>query len=541
MNSMKRILSAILIPALCLIGLMATGCGNSGGTTEPTEPTEPEKAEIITNLPKPDMTKWQYDAEQDIYYQVGIAYCETPADEHYEQLAIFVPGTYMDADDNGGGLYTCRLNQNAELNGYTASTAPMVMELRTGGYSAAEPMTQEILNAYHGLPEVIGEYTSQGLIYVFPGCRGVMQGAPHGAADLKAAIRYLRYSDDVLAGDAESIFVFGMSGGGAMAAILGATGDSPLYDPYLKAIGAVQGASDAVCGSMGWCPITDVDTANAEYEWMMGCTRPKRTEELNALSDKLAYAYADYVNSAGFTDRDGNALTLEKSADGIYQAGSYYDYLKSVIEESLNHYLSDSGFTDKAAQEYIDGLNADKQWITYDKSKHTAAITTIADFVKTCKPASDRPVAFDGLQGKNSLFGRGKGECIHFDRILADILTELNSEYAAEYNADLKKTDSFGSSVQQRVEMYTPLYFLMESREGFQTSKVAPYWRIRSGIAQPTTSLTTEVNLALALERCSDVKSVDFETIWAQGHETAERKGGSNENFIAWVNSCMKG
>ena len=88
--------------------------------------------------------------------------------------------------------------------------------------------------------------------------------------------------------------------------MLGASGDSEMYEPYLEAIGAVQGVSDSVLGSASWCPVTSLDTANAEYEWMMGCTREGRSPEENAMSDKLAEAFAKYVNSAGFVDENGN-------------------------------------------------------------------------------------------------------------------------------------------------------------------------------------------------------------------------------------------
>ena len=149
-------------------------------------------------------------------------------------------------------------------------------------------------------------------------------------------------------------------------------------------------------------------------------------------------------------------------------------------------------------------------------------------------------VAFDQPTSENNLFGYGDGKGAHFDKILAGVLTDLNSEYAADYDSDLAKKDALGYTVEQRVNMYTPLYYLMESREGYGKSTVAKYWRIRTGINQQNTSLTTEVNLALALEHCDDVKSVDFETVWAQGHDEAERKGESTENFIKWVNACMK-
>ena len=529
---MKRVIALVLI--VVMVMLVSVGCGD---TTEKSK----TKPQAVTNLSKPDSTKWHYVEKYDIYYQTGIDYCEKPAEELYEKLAVFVPGAYMDASDNGDGTYTCKVSDNSEIKGFSATTAPILMPIETPGYASAKALNDEILTMRQDIFKQLSDYTSQGFVLVLSGCRGFSEGAPTGVTDLKAAIRYIRYADDVIAGDAESIFVYGMSGGGAQAAILGASGDSELYTPYLEAIGAVQGVSDAVAGVMAWCPVTNLDTANAEYEWMMGCTRPKRTDELNAISDKLAHAYADYVNSAGFTDENGKPLTLTESKEGIFQAGSYYDHVKGVIETSLNHYLSDRDFTADSAQEYINGLNTDKKWISYDKRTNTASITSIADFAKHCKTASDMPVAFDGLQGKHTLFGSGDGERSHFDRILADILTELNSEYAADFAADLVKANFVGHTVETRVNLYSPLFYLMKSREGYGTSNIAKYWRIRSGIEQKTNSLTTEINLALALKSCDKVDNVDFETVWAQDHTEAERSGNSTENYIAWVNTCMKG
>nr|WP_316624970.1 tannase [uncultured Ruminococcus sp.] len=529
---MKRVIALVLI--VVMVVLLSTGC--NGSTEEPETKPQP-----VTGLSKPDQTKWRYNGEFDIYYQSCIGYCEKPADEQYEQLAVFVPGAYMDANDNGDGTYTCKVSENAELNGYSATTAPILMPIDTPGYAAARALNDEILTQHQGIFEQLSDYTSQGFVLVLSACRGINEGAPAGITDLKAAIRYIRYADDVLAGDAESIFVYGMSGGGAQAAILGASGDSELYAPYLEAIGAVQGVSDAVAGVMAWCPVTNLDTANAEYEWMMGCTRPKRSDELNAISDKLAHAYAEYVNQAGFTDEGGKPMTLTESKEGIYQAGSYYDYVKGLIETSLNHYISDRNLIADSAQDYINSLNTDKNWVIYDKTANTATITSVADFAKHCKIASDQPVAFDGLQGKNTLFGSSEGERSHFDRILAEVLTEMNSEYAADFAADLAKSDSFGNTVETRVNLYSPLYYLMKSREGCGTSNVAKYWRIRSGIEQKTNSLTTEINLALALKSCDRVRAIDFETVWAQNHTEAERSGNSVENAIEWVNTCLKG
>ncbi len=552
-----------------------------------------------TGLPKIDNSKWLYNADDDVYYQIGIPYCETPADENYENLAVFVPGAYMTRASNGDGTYTCTVSSANTAGRYTAETAPVVIPVNTPGYSAMSPLTDYT---------DVSAYTGEGFIYVHAGCRGRDHGAPAGVTDLKAAIRYIRYNADVLPGDTEALFTFGMSGGGAQSAVLGASGDSALYEPYLEAIGAVQGVSDAVMGSMCWCPITNLDTADEAYEWMMGVTRSGLTEEEQAISDNLAAAFAAYINSAGFADADGNALTLEASGDGIYQGGSYYEYIRKTIERSLNNFLVDTQFPYDASassgsggpggpgggeppqgegrpegggpmgeapetegeinyeaidditrnetvselsldgiyetvQDYINALNANGEWVTYDTITNWASVSSVADFVLRQKDASKNLGAFDQLdggQGENTLFGYGDGSGAHFDATLAEILNVLGSSYAGDYAADLEKTDALGNTVDVRLNMYTPLWYLLASEEGYGTSTPAKYWRIRTGIAQGDCALPTEVDLALALRNNENVEAVNFETVWGAGHTQAERTGNSTDNFIAWVNGCMK-
>ena len=79
------------------------------------------------------------------------------------------------------------------------------------------------------------------------------------------------------------------------------------------------------------------------------------------------------------------------------------------------------------------------------------------------------------------------------------ILNELVNSYVSDFEEDLQKTDIICYTVAQRLNMYTPLYYLLESEDGYRSSTPAKHWRIRTGIAQSDTSLTTEVNLALAL------------------------------------------
>ncbi len=647
MVKVGRWIGLFLAAALILSGCSnsAAGIGSSAAQTEAeTSQAETERAgeTAVTSLPQIDSTKWQYNSDDKVYWQTGISYCENPADENYETLGIFVPAAYMNAKDNGDGTFTCKINSQVAVKGYTADSAPIVIPVNTPGYSAMEAPTDYVADS--------ASYTSAGFIYVAAGCRGRDAGAPAGVTDLKAAIRYIRYNDGVIPGDVDRVFSFGMSGGGAQSALLGATGDSEDYEPYLTAIGAVSGVSDAVTGSMCWCPITELDYADEAYEWNLGNTRTDLTEQEQTLSNGMAEAFATYINELGLKDASGNALTLTESEDGVYQSGTYYEYLKGVVETSLNNFLEDTTFPytvetrkgprgggrdqggqkpdgapgqgdpgankddnkttddlvkaapenngnapedkpsekpdDKAApqgdkapngeaapdagngapdfyamdgvdrnlatggvtlsgtyetaQDYIDALNADGTWVNYDSATNTATITSIADFTNACKRASKGIGAFDALdesQAENTLFGYGDGTTSHFDATLAELLKD-DETYGAAFTEAMEKTDSEGKTVTERGNMYNPLYYLSSYYDGYQKSTVANYWRIRTGIAQSDTSLTTEVNLMLALKNYG--ADVDFATIWGEGHTMAESTGDSVTNFIEWVNKCLK-
>ena len=132
-----------------------------------------------------------------------------------------------------------------------------------------------------------------------------------------------------------------------------------------------------------------------------------------------------------------------------------------------------------------------------------------------------------------------QGQRSETGELLARILDEQGSSYAADYADDLAKTDALGTDVATRVAMYTPLYYLLASEEGYGASEPAKHWRIRTGINQGDTALTTELNLALALKADVRVESVDFATVWGQGHTMAERTGSADENFIEWVANCL--
>lgn len=642
---MKQIRFKLMIPLLLLgLLLLVAGC-SAPVATEPAAPAatdsiaspvptvvtpeatvvEPTEAAVstATTVSQPSTTDalafnnaaWNYDAENNVYWQIGVQYCTTPETTEYETLGIYVPGAYMTATANGDGTYTATSNAKGTINGFTAQTAPVVMPVNTPGYSAQAAPTA------YSYAEV-SDYMQAGFIYVAAGMRGRANGydasgnlaysggAPWGVTDFKAAVRYLRYNKEVLPGNSAGIFAFGMSGGGAQTAIIGASGDSDLYTPYLKAIGAAmndangQPLSDAVTGAMAWCPITSLDYADAAYEWNMGQfaatgTRAEGTFTA-ALSADLAQAYADYINQLGLQDENGNALVLTATDSGSYTAGSYYDYLVNTIETSLNNFLIDTTFpytptlgggmggfpggmpaggappqggtpptgampggtnaipSDNATsyatvEDYMASLNENGEWVVYDAATNTAQVTSLAGFVNSQKNPSKSVGAFDALDrsaAENDVFGNDKSDALHFDSTLAGLLaanqdtyatySDWDAAYVDAYATDLTALDKLDNSIATRVDAYNPMYYLLPYYDGYQTSRVAPYWRINTGIQQGDTANTVEMNLALALTNYDSVSSVDFTTVWGQGHTKAERTGSSDANFITWVTELMQ-
>jgi len=526
-----------------------------------------------------DNSNWSLDSTNGVYYQIGLVYCENPVNTDYQTMAIYVPQEYLTCTQKDG-KYDCEINIKGKKGNYTSSNAPIVMPVETPGYAAMKAPTEYKY-------DTVSAYIKSGIIFAYAGCRGRYEGketytagAPWPITDLKSAIRYLRYNKNLLPGDTNRIYTQGMSGGGAQSCLMGVTGNSKLFTKYLEENGAAMKDSngndlkDNVKGSQCWCPITNLDTADAAYEWNIGQYYSTYKREDNTftklLSDDLTAKFVDYINAIELNDPSGNKLSLTST-----NAGSYYDYLKKVIEESLNNFLSDNTFpwtreatpefprggmmrslddavTYNTVEEYINYLNSDTNWVTYDSSTNKATITNVGDFVKKCKPPSKNVAAFDDLdrdQGENKVFGTIPGEYVkHFDKIIYDLLnsnkdkysqkSDWNSEYPNDFLNDFDDTDSVGNNVLYRLNMYNPMYYLSKYYEGYKTSDVADYFRINTGIFQSDTGNVVELNLYLALLNYG--KNVEFNTVWEKKHVKAERTGDSDTNFINWIAEIEK-
>ena len=184
---------------------------------------------------------------------------------------------------------------------------------------------------------------------------------------------------------------------------------------------------------------------------------------------------------------------MERSNDGIYQNGIYYNYVKSEIERSFCNFIQDTKFpynyeksqedhsklndkmkkmiskkegnvfemkdkinrvkiqpeiqikgTYKNITDYLKALNSKVKGIEYDKKKKKTSITSISHYIKSMKQASKDIGVYDDLncnQGENELFGLNNKKS-YFDKYLKKIVKR--TKYKKDFEEDLKVNDEMG-------------------------------------------------------------------------------------------------
>jgi hypothetical protein len=243
-----------------------------------------------------------------------IPYVAKPVDKDFQSLDLSVPVKIDDIT-------------------IEATNAPIFFSIGIGGYMSVRNVGDAVSRGGSGgtgsLSSIADLALAAGFVVVTPGCRGrdnkaddgTFYGkAPAAIVDLKAAVRYLRHNKGILPGNVDQIISAGCSAGGAVSALLGTSGNSPLYDSYLKEIGAAD-ANDNIFGSACYSPITDLENADGAYEWMYG-TYPSRSGLVNQeISKQLKALYEDYQLSLKLQGKmalDSSLLTITKSTPSVF-------------------------------------------------------------------------------------------------------------------------------------------------------------------------------------------------------------------------------
>ena len=416
-------------------------------------------------------------------------------------------------------------------DGATGQT-PIFLRTYVGGYMASPAAQPQVGDA-------TGRALKEGYVVVIPGTRGrnstiiadkayakahkgVKRGqtvytgrAPKAILDLKAAIRYLRHFDKQMAGDAERIITDGTSAGGAVSALMGATGNNPEYAELLKAMGAADERDD-VFASVCYCPIIDLEHADMAYEWLYGQTDSRQAldDTHKQMTKEFAALFPAYVNGLNLKKPDGSPLT----------ADNYLDYLKNEIirsaqiaknagadiPDSIGFSFSNSAGGIFAAPinggmrpqmqgghprqgRPMRGRGTGEYIIDLDMQKYL-------NYVVSTQPLKGVP-AFDSLieginnaSGENEEFGDWTGNSVNF------------TDYTAQKNNTV-----ITDAIRQNVRLLNPMNFI-----GDDKTTVAPHWYIRHGARDRDTAFPVPVNFATKLQNAG--KDMNFLLTWNRPH-----------------------
>ena len=365
---------------------------------------------------------------------------------------------------------------------------PIFLRTYVGGYMASEAAAPQAGDA-------TGRALAEGYVVAIPGSRGrnskvgeTWTGrAPAAILDLKAAVRYLRHFDRQMPGDAERIITDGTSAGGAMSALMGATGNYPDYEPMLDAMGAAKERDD-VFASICFCPIIDLEHADMAYEWLFKGTdsRLAGSEAQQQVSAELAAQFPAYLASLNLHKADGTPLTGD----------NFLDYIKELLIASAQK-AKDAGAdisADLGFQFNSESRGRVGEYIT------DLDMPTYLNYVVSTQPLKGVP-SFDSkgvlgsrASGENEEFGDATGSSVNF------------TEYGAAANGV-----ALGDDIKHRVFLMNPMGFICNPK-----ATNAPHWYVRHGARDRDTAFPVPVVFATKLQNAG--LDVDFLLAWNRPH-----------------------
>lgn len=439
----------------------------------------------------------------------NLPYVDRPMDPEYQQMNIFAPEAYY---------------EGKSVNGYDINSAPVFMPNTVGGYMPGQAGEPGLRPFGPPVPNSIFRALAHGYVAAAPALRGRTLKAADGAftgkapaciVDYKAAVRFLRFFAADLPGDQNKIITNGTSAGGALSSLMGATGNHPDYEPYLKEIGAAE-AEDDIFAASCYCPITDLDHADMAYEWqflgvndyhrkqmvMTEGGRPAFTPvdgEMDAAGVKAsaeeAALFPFYVNSLCLKAPDGTPLTLQENGEG-----SFLEYVKGVILRSAQQAI-DSG-TDVSS----------KNWLQAENGK--AVSMDFREYAKEITRMKTAP-AFDALSmdsPENSLFGSRTEDFRHF------------TSYSCRNS--LKAGQRAEDAI---IRLMNPTCYIRDDQ-----AATAKHWRIRHGECDRDTSLAVSSILTLLLQEQG--AEVDYRSPW----DTPHSGDYDLDELFAWIDQICR-
>jgi uncharacterized repeat protein (TIGR02543 family) len=384
---------------------------------------------------------------------------------------------------------------------------------------------------------------------------------PNPIVDLKAAIRYLRYGDNeaLIPGDEELIFAMGSSSGGCASSVLGASGNTGLYDAEFAAIGAAPGRDDVFAAAPS-CPVITRHVADPALAWERWGDAAA-LEDASELNLTLTSAFVQYLN-------DLDLIAVFDAGDGIKTGDSltsdnYADYMMVYVKQSLIKQLNGLGGK-TAIDTFIAGttgasndmytvpprsrawikpvydaanpnlvVDIDNTWTEYMTYLYGVSMMDVSDGLDgnrangVGKMQYDTPMLFPGIGANgvgtlNDIGSSFMGAWSNASTCSFGLPTENGAVYSdvgwewitSSDHQGVTVSDAYKELIRFQRNSADPLYFVLGG--GAADVTVAKHWFLRAGSIDIVPARPIFFGLATALDNRG--ANVDAGLVWDQGH-----------------------
>lgn len=453
-------------------------------------------------------------------YQVTYVTDPIPGFENFFKLNIKVPISYNDVV----------FDQDAVASGPILATNPW-----GGDNGAAVPAVNSILGGDTGAMRTA--WMRQGNVTVEVGMRGKGQTSgginygkmPAPFVDMKSAIRYLHFNSDLIPGDARKIFFSGFSSGGDGAAIIGAAGNTTLFDEYFDEIGAYTGpgARDDVFAVVVGSPAMARGTIWSETRiWQLMYDRSKTAEQnitdLKAVSLVNGLMLEQFVN--WLNDRD-----IETTVDGVPNT--------PITPDTLDDYMLP----------YLEASAGAAGNATWDREWESFWINHSGNNASQRDPATAGPFEADQFfTGTISADGVRSGGALSQGSFGArtaagSVFSEVGLNWIQNHSASpVTVSEEAEDLLRFQRNATDPFYFIFGDNvaDGDVAIDVAPNWFIRAGAADAPLSIGMQAILNATLE--SEGYNSELVWDWNVGHAGATVFNAANSaQILEWANALV--
>lgn len=451
-------------------------------------------------------------------YQVTYVTDPIAAFPNHFKLNIKVPVSYNDVVFDPAAVASGPILATNPWGGDRGAAVPGVDALAGGNTNAMRTAWMRQGNVTVEVGMRGKEETSDGINY------GKM---PAPFVDMKSAIRYLHFNSDLIPGDERKIFFSGFSSGGNGASIIGAAGNTTLFDEYFEEIGAYTGpdARDDVFAVIVGSPAMARGSIWSETRiWQLMYDRNKTAAQnitdlkaVSLVNGLMLEQFVNWLNDRGIT------ATVDGVPGTPITPDTLDDYMLPYLEASAD-----------AAGDTTWDREWESFWLNHSGNNESQRDPATAGPFEADQFFTGT-ISADGVRSGGALSQGSFGARTAAGSVFSEVGLDWIQNHSASPVTVSEEAEEL--LVFQR-NATDPFYFIFGDNvaDGDVAIDVAPNWFIRAGAADAPLSIGMQAILNATLEEEGYNSKLVWD--WNIGHAGATVfNAASSAQILEWANA----